>query len=125
MFFLLEGCVVIVHLNSNKNKEEVIRFIRTYILEVVKWTSLKLNLGSLDVDIPYRLVYLSKSPWGYYFRYPTSKGFIYLNPCNSIDMEKITAFLLQEHCTTKYGNCIDGRATLYEFVPRAKKFWKG
>lgn len=108
------------------DKSIVSNYILSKFKESINWTTLKVDWGMVSIDITYYLTFSSsRKPWGYYFRlYSTDGNMLLLNPLNRNDLEKILIYLISSHCTTKYGNRVDGRDTLYNFIPKAKKAYK-
>lgn len=110
--------------NRLDDKSYVGNYIRKSLEEVLKWTTLKCDWRNVDIEIPYNLVLSSASqPWGYRYRlYDIPKGIMTLvNIAEPQGLEEVLISLISNFCTTRWGNLVDGRATLYHFVPQAKK----
>lgn len=110
--------------NRLDDKSYVGNYIRKSLEEVLKWTTLKCDWRNVDIEIPYNLVLSSaKQPWGYRYRlYDIPKGTMTLvNIAEPQGLEEVLISLISNFCTTRWGNLVDGRATLYHFVPQAKK----
>lgn len=105
------------------DKKYVEEGIRRELTEVLSWTTLECDWGSVDVEIPYNLFFRSESkPWGYRYRLFSEGGeLIMCNPAVRKDLELILIDLLSRFCKTKWGNSVDGRSTLYKFLPQAKR----
>lgn len=106
------------------DKNYVGNYIRKSLEEVLNWTTLKCDWYSINIEIPYNLVLSSASqPWGYWYRlYDIPRGTMTLvNISEPKGLEEVLVSLISNFCTTEWGNSVDGRATLYHFVPQAKK----
>lgn len=117
--------MVLLAPSSLSDNQIVADYIKSSFLDYLKYTTLVADFPSLDIEIRYGLSFRSdKNPMGYYFRVTTLKGFVWYSVLNSMELDKILAYLFSTCCTTKYGNSVNGWATVTDFVPRAKKLWK-
>ena len=106
--------------------DKVSEAIISELKEVLKWTTLTCDWGTVSIEVPYNLSFTSlKTPWGYRYRLFDADGsLIECNPMNRHELDAIIIDLLNKFCRTKWGNRVDGHSTLYEYVPKSKKAFK-
>lgn len=108
------------------DKVYVSSYIREALVEVLNWTTLICDWRSVDVEIPYNLVFSSRSkPWGYRYRMLSDGEMRLIDVSTRSGLETVLVSLITNFCTTKYKNGVDGRDTLYRFVPQAKRGYRG
>ena len=120
-----EGMVLLVE-ESILDLDKVVEAIKWELKNALNWTTLECDWNSLSVEIPYRLSFSSASkPWGYrYMVHSSSGGTTFCNPLVRKDMDLILIDLIDRFCRTKWGNLVDGKTTLYEFIPKSKRAMK-
>lgn len=103
--------------------EKVVEAIKWELKHALNWTTLECDWGSVCIEIPYRLSFSSaKKPWGYRYLVQSSSGeTTFCNPLVRNDMDLILIDLIDRFCRTKWGNLVDGRTTLYEYIPKSKR----
>lgn len=106
--------------------EKVVGAIKWELKNALNWTTLECDWNSVSVEIPYRLSFSSaKKPWGYRYRVQSSSGEVtFCNPLVRNEMDLILIDLIDRFCRTKWGNLVDGKTTLYEFIPKSKRAMK-
>lgn len=109
------------------DKSYVCNYIRMSLEELLRWTTLECDWRSVDMEIPYNLVFSSlRQPWGYRYRlYDSNGGMVLVELSDVVGMEKVMISLISSFCRTKWGNSVDGKATLYRFIPQAKRAYRG
>ena len=105
------------------DKSYISSYLRSSLEELLKWTTLECDWYSVDMEITYNLVFSSESlPWGYRYRlYDTKGNMTLVNLAEREGRERVLVSLISRFCRTKWGNMVDGRDTLYHFIPQAKK----
>lgn len=108
------------------SKEDVVNLIKFNLRNVLTWTTLVCDWGTVNIEIPYKLSYSSaKQLWGYrYLVYNVNGTVVECNPHIQKEMELILIDLIERFCRTRWGNRVDGRETLYKYVPRSKIAFK-
>lgn len=106
--------------------EKVVEAIKWELKNALNWTTLECDWGTVCIEIPYRLSFSSaQKPWGYrYMIQKTSGETTFCNPLVRNDMDLILIDLIDRFCRTKWGNLVDGKSTLYEFIPKSKRAMK-
>lgn len=106
--------------------EKVVEAIKWELKNALNWTTLECDWGSVCIEIPYRLSFSSaQKPWEYRYWVNTTGGEVtFCNPLVHKDMDLILIDLIDRFCRTKWGNPVDGRTTLYEYIPKSKRAMK-
>ena len=106
--------------------EKVVEAIKGELINALNWTTLECDWGTVCIEIPYRLSFSSaQKPWGYrYMIQKTSGETTFCNPLVRNDMDLILIDLIDRFCRTKWGNLVDGKSTLYEYIPKSKRAMK-
>lgn len=106
--------------------EKVVEAIKWELKNALNWTTLECDWGTVCIEIPYRLSFSSaQKPWGYRYMVHTTSGETkFCNPLVRNDMDLILIDLIDRFCRTKWGNLVDGKSTLYEFIPKSKRAMK-
>lgn len=106
--------------------EKVVEAIKWELKNALNWTTLECDWSSVTIEIPYRLSFSSaQKPWGYrYMVQNTGGGTTFCNPLVRNDMDLILIDLIDRFCRTKWGNLVDGKSTLYEYIPKSKRAMK-
>ena len=106
--------------------EKVVDAIKWELKNALNWTTLECDWGSVCIEIPYRLSFSSaEKPWGYRYRVQSSDGGVtFCNPLVRNEMNLILIDLIDRFCRTKWGNLVDGKSTLYEYIPKSKRAMK-
>lgn len=120
-----EDMVLLVE-DSILDLETVVEAIKWELKNALNWTTLECDWGSVIIEIPYRLSFSSaQKPWGYRYWVSTTGGEVtFCNPLVRKDMDLILIDLIDRFCRTKWGNKVDGRTTLYEYIPKSKRAMK-
>jgi len=106
--------------------EKVVEAIKWELKNALNWTTLECDWNSVTVEIPYRLSFSSaQKPWGYRYMVQNTGGeTTFCNPLVRNDMDLILIDLIDRFCRTKWGNLVDGKSTLYEYIPKSKRAMK-
>lgn len=120
-----EGMGLLVE-DSILDLEKVVEAIKWELKNALNWTTLECDWGTVCIEIPYRLSFSSaQKPWGYrYMIQNTSGETTFCNPLVRNDMDLILIDLIDRFCRTKWGNLVDGKSTLYEYIPKSKRAMK-
>ena len=106
--------------------EKVVEAIKWELKNALNWTTLECDWGTVCIEIPYRLSFSSaQKPWGYRYMVQNTGGeTTFCNPLVRNDMDLILIDLIDRFCRTKWGNLVDGKSTLYEYIPKSKRAMK-
>ena len=106
--------------------DKVVEAIKWELKNALNWTTLECDWRSVCIEIPYRLSFSSaQKPWGYRYRVHSSSGEVTeCNPLVRKDVDLILIDLIDRFCRTKWGNLVDGKTTLYEYIPKSKRAMK-
>lgn len=106
--------------------EKVVEAIKWELKNALNWTTLECDWSSVTIEIPYRLSFSSaQKPWGYRYMVQNTGGeTTFCNPLVRNDMDLILIDLIDRFCRTKWGNLVDGKSTLYEYIPKSKRAMK-
>jgi len=106
--------------------EKVVEAIKWELKNALNWTTLECDWSSVTIEIPYRLSFSSaQKPWGYRYMVQNTGGeTTFCNPLVRNDMDLILIDLIDRCSRTKWGNLVDGKSTLYEYIPKSKRAMK-